>query len=107
MNLKINTNVWVNINGGQLRDYNKVSVLFLSEPFYNQEDVTKTIPLTWDRNESRFTGLLNPATTPITLFARKEYTQDEKRCQSLVVIVDQKIVGSVFRFCMSDYFKVF
>jgi hypothetical protein len=100
--------IWINVSGGSLRDYKKVSVLFLSEPFYQEtESVNQTIPLWWSKNESRFTGIISPASKALTLYARKIYTEDAKRCQSLVVIVDQKVIGPTFNFCMSDYFEVF
>jgi hypothetical protein len=96
--------VWINLYGaGTLQGYNKVSVLLIDGNGHSNESL---IPLKWSQAESKFTSVLVTKERPIRIHSRytaNRTNPDQKFCQSLVVVVDAKILEPTFRFCMSDY----
>lgn len=96
--------VWINLFGtGSLQGYNKVSVLFIDGNGHINQSL---IPLKWSQGESKFTGILVPKERPIRIhshYTANRINPDQKFCQSMVIVVDAKILEPTFRFCMSDY----
>jgi hypothetical protein len=96
--------VWINLYGaGALQGYNKVSVLFIDGNGHSNESL---IPLKWSQEESKFTGVLVPKERPVRIhshYTANRNNPDQKFCQSMVIVVDAKILEPTFRFCMSDF----